>query len=331
MNSAQWNAPFRALFPDGIPPYTPLLVSGGSSGSPSPDLGSWWEAWPPNSPFHESPNRCFIIQDSGATWQLAVYRGGSVEEFGACFSVRFGLTPFYALLAGRRHQYTWPESSARLAEHFSEGIPAGTPFYVKAGSRGHGPAETCLLGTVKTGWSLVTYNEDGADLYMLDSCARSRGVAWIRRFDNWQQTDYRVGSVTTANAFRGWHIPSLMPLLVYSFQPPVAAPDFEFPSWSDTWVDADGGIHGEPWESGCFRTLSVARSDTDFLAVYRGGTFDELDSCLDAHSIVRDRNALIFTVQDRSWIYRSRFDEAFESGVVPAGTAFYIILLPDDW
>ena len=41
-DEAHWNAPFVALFPDGIPPYTPLMVRGGSSGSPSPDDGLWW-------------------------------------------------------------------------------------------------------------------------------------------------------------------------------------------------------------------------------------------------------------------------------------------------
>ena len=324
-----WNASFVALYPAGLPPYTPLVVHGGLSGSPTPDRGPWWETWPLTSPFHESPDRCFIIQDSDITWQLAVYRGGSIDDFSGCLDRRFGPGGFGAVVSGRRNWYTMPDDAEHLADLFRDGIAPGTPFYVESGRRGTPPDETCLLGAIGTGWSLVTYNEDGADLYMLDSCAASRGVSWIRRLADGRWIDYRVGRVNTANSFRGWDITSLAPFLVFSYEPSVPAPEHVFPWWSDTWVNVAGQTRGTRWTLGCFRPVPVDSVGSTYLAVYRGGSVAHLESCIAAYDGAVATGLVALTIHRSSWIWRHQFSDAFVSGDVPPGTVILLYLFPE--
>ena len=231
------------------------------------------------------------------------------------------------MVAGRRHWYTMPQDRERFASHFRTGIPAGTPFYVTSGRRGIALAETCLLGAISTGWSLVTYNEDGADLYMLDSCAQSRGVAWIRRFERGRWINYRVGTVTIDNEFRGWHIPSLTPFFVFSYQPPAPAPAFEFPWWSDTWVDTDGIVRGERWGFDCFRH-AVDSGWEAYFVVYRGGTLSHLEGCIAEYEAVSSDDLFVWTIHDRVWIAESGFADAFPGGRSGGWRGVLLLLCP---
>ena len=121
------NAGFLELFPDGLPPITPLIA--GSNGPPSADPfgdgleGGGQQPWP----------EC-LRGDIAAGFSLLVYEGGSVEELVVCAESR-DVAALYTLSEGVWVSYILgaPEF---VNEHFralfADGVPALTPLTVKS-------------------------------------------------------------------------------------------------------------------------------------------------------------------------------------------------------
>ena len=121
------NAGFLELFPDGLPPITPLIA--GSNGPPSAgpfgdDLGDdGQQPWP----------EC-LRGDIPAGFSFVVYEGGSVEELETC-GRSLGIAAFYAL-----HEGDWvpfilgaPDFVNRpFFELFANSLPTVTPLVAKS-------------------------------------------------------------------------------------------------------------------------------------------------------------------------------------------------------
>ena len=121
------NAGFLELFPDGLPPITPLVAA--SNGSPSADPfgddleGDGRQPWP----------EC-LRGDIVAGFSLLVYEGGSVDELEAC-ARSADLTALYTLSKGEFVSYILG-APAFVNEDFralfADGVPALTPLTVKS-------------------------------------------------------------------------------------------------------------------------------------------------------------------------------------------------------
>ena len=119
------NAGFLELFPDGLPPITPLIAA--SNGPPSPDpfgdLEDGGQPWP----------EC-LRGDIAAGFSLVVYEGGGVEELEACAQSR-DVAALYALSDGEFVSYILgaPDLvNAGFLELFAEGLPPITPLVARS-------------------------------------------------------------------------------------------------------------------------------------------------------------------------------------------------------
>ena len=131
------NAGFLELFPDGLPPITPLIA--GSNGPPSADpfgdLDDGGQPWP----------EC-LRGDIAAGFSLVVYEGGSVDELEACAQSR-DVAALYALSEGEFVSYILgaPDFVTQaFRDLFADGLPPMTPLVARsegpptAGSDGDG-------------------------------------------------------------------------------------------------------------------------------------------------------------------------------------------------
>ena len=124
------NAGFLELFPDGLPPITPLVA--GSNGPPSPDpFGDDFDdggrhAWP----------EC-LRGDIAAGFSLVVYEGGGVDELEACAQSR-DVTALYTLSEGEFVSYILgaPEFvNQPFRDLFAGGPPLMTPLVARSERR----------------------------------------------------------------------------------------------------------------------------------------------------------------------------------------------------
>ena len=118
------NAPFRALYPDGLPALTPLIAE--SEGPPSEDPaggGGVTEPWPD----------C-LRGDIATGFSLLLYEGGSVDELEAC-AQSLDVTAVYALVDGEYVSYIVgaPEFvNLPFRELFPAGLAQVTPLIVRS-------------------------------------------------------------------------------------------------------------------------------------------------------------------------------------------------------
>ena len=121
------NAGFLELFPDGLPPITPLIV--GSNGPPSADPfgdgleGDGQQPWP----------EC-LRGAVAAGFSLVVYEGGSVDELEAC-ARSADITALYALSEGEFVSYILgaPDFVTQpFRDLFADGVPLMAPLVVKS-------------------------------------------------------------------------------------------------------------------------------------------------------------------------------------------------------
>ena len=121
------NTGFLELFPDGLPPITPLVA--GSNGPPSADPfgdgleGDGRQPWP----------EC-LRGDIAAGFSLVVYEGGSVEELVACAESR-DVTALYALSEGEFVSYILgaPDFVTQpFRDLFADGLPLMTPLVARS-------------------------------------------------------------------------------------------------------------------------------------------------------------------------------------------------------
>ena len=119
------NAGFIELFPDGLPPITPLVA--GSNGPPSADpfgdLEDGGQPWP----------EC-LHGAIAAGFSLVVYEGGSVDELEAC-ARSADITALYTLSEGEFVSYILgaPDFvNQPFRELFAEGLPSITPLVARS-------------------------------------------------------------------------------------------------------------------------------------------------------------------------------------------------------
>ena len=119
------NAGFLELFPDGLPPITPLVAAsnGPPSADPFGDLDDGGQAWP----------EC-LRGDIAAGFSLVVYEGGSVEELEAC-ARSADITALYALSEGEFVSYILgaPDFVTQpFRDLFADGLPLMTPLVARS-------------------------------------------------------------------------------------------------------------------------------------------------------------------------------------------------------
>ena len=120
------NAGFLELFPDGLPPITPLVA--GSDGPPSPDPfgdldDGGRQPWP----------EC-LRGAVAAGFSLVVYEGGSVEELEAC-ARSADITALYALSEGEFVSYILGAPgfvTQPFRDLFADGLPLMTPLVARS-------------------------------------------------------------------------------------------------------------------------------------------------------------------------------------------------------
>ena len=121
------NAGFVELFPDGLPPITPLVA--GSNGPPSPDPfgddldDGGPQPWP----------QC-LRGDIAAGFSLVIYEGGGVEELVACAESR-DVAAVYVLADGAWVSYILgaPEFVTQpFRDLFADGLPLMTPLVARS-------------------------------------------------------------------------------------------------------------------------------------------------------------------------------------------------------
>ena len=123
------NAPFRELYPDGVPALTPLIAK--SEGPPSADPAAGKEVtepWPD----------C-LRGAIAAGFSLVLYKGGSVEELDACARSR-DVTAVYALVEGEYTPYILGAPAfvnVPFQDLYTDGLPPIAPLVAKS----DGPSE----------------------------------------------------------------------------------------------------------------------------------------------------------------------------------------------
>ena len=123
------NAGFVELFPDGLPPITPLIV--GSNGPPSADPFADLEdggrqPWP----------EC-LRGDIAEGFSLVVHEGGSVDELEGC-ARSADITALYALSVGEFVSYILgaPDFVTQpFRALFADGVPLMTPLVAGSGGQ----------------------------------------------------------------------------------------------------------------------------------------------------------------------------------------------------
>ena len=123
------NAGFLELFPDGLPPITPLVAAsnGPPSADPFGDLDDGGrQPWP----------EC-LRGDIAAGFSLVVHKGGSVEELEAC-ARSADITALYALSEGEFVSYILgaPDFVTQpFRDLFADGLPLMTPLVARSGGQ----------------------------------------------------------------------------------------------------------------------------------------------------------------------------------------------------
>ena len=121
------NAGFLELFPDGLPPITPLIA--GSNGPPSADPfgddldDDGQQPWP----------EC-LRGDVAAGFSLVIYEGGSVDELEACAESR-DVAALYALSEGEFVSYILSAPAfvtQPFRDLFADGLPPMTPLVARS-------------------------------------------------------------------------------------------------------------------------------------------------------------------------------------------------------
>ena len=153
------NEPFAALYPDGVPAFTPLFaVSDAAGDDPSGEItppGIW--------------DRC-LQGELGAGYSLVVYAGGSVEELDACARSR-AISVVSVLHEGRWLTYRPDDPAHRqraFRARFADGLPPVTPLVV-----GDHPLPTALE-TQARALLADSLDADAGDVHAGDR--RARGV-----------------------------------------------------------------------------------------------------------------------------------------------------------
>jgi hypothetical protein len=123
------NQRFAELYPDGVPPLTPLVAASGGPFSQAP-VGDVVvpQPWP----------HC-LSGDIAGGFSLVLYEGGAVEELAAC-ARSLNVTAVYTLAEGEWVSYTpgAPESANQaFVRLFVDGLPSITPLV----ARSAGPPE----------------------------------------------------------------------------------------------------------------------------------------------------------------------------------------------
>ena len=127
------NAGFIELFPDGLPPITPLIAA--SNGPPSADPfgddleGDEQQPWP----------EC-LRGPVAAGFSLVVYEGGSVDELEACAQSR-EIAALYALSEGEFVSYILGAPAfvtQPFRDLFADGLPPMTPLVARSEGRPNG-------------------------------------------------------------------------------------------------------------------------------------------------------------------------------------------------
>ena len=137
------NAEFLELFPDGLPPITPLVA--GSNGPPSADPfgdldDGGQQPWP----------EC-LRGDIAAGFSLVVYEGGSVDELEAC-ARSVDVTALYALSEGEFVSYILGAPDF-VTQPFRDLFADGLPLMTDGSRRQYAPLPQRGLGSVR--WTLV--------------------------------------------------------------------------------------------------------------------------------------------------------------------------------
>ena len=119
------NAGFIELFPDGLPPITPLIAAsnGPPSADPFGDLDDGGQPWP----------EC-LRGDIATGFSLVVSEGGSVDELEACAQSR-DVAALYALSDGVFVSYILGAPNlvnAGFLELFADGVPLMTPLVARS-------------------------------------------------------------------------------------------------------------------------------------------------------------------------------------------------------
>ena len=118
------NAPFRALFADGVPALTPLVVRSEGPATPGP-----------TAPEVTAPFATCLRGEVVEGFSLVLYEGGTVEGLVAC-AAGLGVTAVYALDGGEWVSYILAAPdfvNARFREVFADGVPAATPLIIQRG------------------------------------------------------------------------------------------------------------------------------------------------------------------------------------------------------
>ena len=117
------NAPFRALFPDGVPALTPLIAK--SEGPPSPA--------PASDDVPDFGPDC-LRGEIASGFSLALYEGGSVEDLDSC-AQGSNVSAVYALVDGEYVSYILgaPDFvNEAFVALFPDGLPALAPLVAKS-------------------------------------------------------------------------------------------------------------------------------------------------------------------------------------------------------
>ena len=117
------NDPFRALFPDGVPPLLPLVVRSEGPATPAPAAHAVTE-----------PFASCLLGEIADGFSLVVYEGGSVADLETC-ARSHGATAAYALVDGEYVPYILgaPDFvNQPFAALFPGGVPAATPLTVRS-------------------------------------------------------------------------------------------------------------------------------------------------------------------------------------------------------
>ena len=149
------------------------------------------------------------------------------------------------------------------------------------------PSPRCLRGAVAVGLSLVVF--EGGSLEYLESCAQSRHVAAFYTLHEGEYFSYILGAPDfVRRPFRDLFvdgIPASTPLVIKSDGPPTADP---------AGYGLAGGDGVVPSWPHCLRGDVVTGLS---LALYEGGSIDELDACAERRHV-----AALYTLHDGRFV-----------------------------
>ena len=116
------NAPFRALFANGVAALTPLVVRSEGPATPAPP-----------APEVTEPFATCLRGEVVEGFSLVLHEGGSVADLASC-AAGLGVTAMYALDGGEWLSYILAAPdfvNTRFRELFADGVPAATPLIIR--------------------------------------------------------------------------------------------------------------------------------------------------------------------------------------------------------